>query len=187
MPSRVADYARAVVSAYRRKRVFTAARHFPGLGTGSQSTEEGPSNVGQSLEQLRRRDLVPFRTAIRAGVPGIMLSHGLYVLDDFVTPASLSSRVATGLLRRELKFRGIAITDDLADPPITALGSVPDAAVAAVKAGADMLYISGPAGDQQAAYVAVLRAVRRRQIPIRRVDEALDRILLAKRRLGLIR
>ena len=186
-PARVADYAREVVTAYRRKRVFSAASHFPGLGTASQSTEEGPANVGQSLEDLRRRDLRPFRAAIEAGVPGIVLSHGLYALDDFVTPASLSPRVATGLLRRELKFKGIAITDDLADPPITALGSVPDAAVAAVKAGADMLYISGPAGDQQAAYVAVLQAARRGEISRKRLNQALMRILTVKRDYGLIR
>jgi beta-N-acetylhexosaminidase len=186
-PQKVAGYVRAVVRAYRSKRVFSAALHFPGLGTGSQATEEGPSNVGQSLEALRSRDLVPFRAAIEAGVPGIVIGHGLYVLDDFVTPASLSSEVATKLLRRELKFRGIAITDDLADPPITALGSVPDAAVAAVKAGADMLYISGPAGDQQAAYVAVLRAARRGEISRKRLNQALLRILTVKRRYGLIR
>ncbi len=58
----------------------------------------------------------------------------------------------------------MAITDDLADPAITALESVPDAAVKAVQAGADMLWISGSAGDQQAAYVSVLRAVRRKRI-----------------------
>ena len=115
------------------------------------------------------------------------MSHGLYALDDFVVPGSLSKKVATGLLRGELRFRGIAITDDLSDPPITALGSVPDAAVQAVNAGADMVYISGPAGDQQAAYVAVLRAARRGEISRKRLDEALVRILAVKRDYGLIR
>ena len=103
---------------------------------------------------------MPFRAAIEAGAPAVLLSHGLYAADDFVVPGSLSRRITTDLLRDELKFKGVAITDDLADPPITALGTVPDAAVKAVRAGADMLYVSGPAGDQQAAYVAVLRAVR---------------------------
>ena len=186
-PERVAGYARGVVEAYRRRRLFTAAKHFPGLGSASQSTEEGPANVGQSLDELRARDLVPFRAAIAAGVPGIVLSHGLYAVDDFVTPGSLSSKVATDLLREELKFKGVAITDDLADPPITALTSVPDAAVKAMEAGADMLYISGPAGDQQAAYVAVLRAVRSGEITRTRLDQALLRILSAKRDYGLIR
>lgn len=186
-PDRVADYAKSVVEAYRRKRVFTAAKHFPGLGSASQSTQLGPANVGLSLDALRKRDLVPFKAAIAAGVPGIVLGHGLYVVDDFVTPASLSSNIATDLLRKELKFKGIAITDDLADPPITALEAVPDAAVKAIRAGADMLYISGPPGDQQAAYVAVLRAARSGEISRRRLDQALLRILDVKRDYGLIR
>jgi beta-N-acetylhexosaminidase len=186
-PKKVADYAGAVVQAYRRKRLFAAVEHFPGLGSASQSTEDGPAEVGQTLEELRGRDLIPFQAAIRAGAPAVVLSNGLYATDDFVTPGSRSKKLATNLLKRELKFKGIAITDDLADPPITALGSVPDAAVKSVQAGADMLYISGSAGDQQAAYVAVLRAVRKREISRRRLDEALLRILSVKRDYGLIR
>ena len=159
-PAAVSGYARAVVGAYREAKVLAAAKHFPGLGSASQSTEEGPANVGQSLAELRRRDLAPFRAAIDAGVPAVLVGHGLYATDDFVTPASLSRRVITDLLKRGMRFQGVAITDDLADPPISALERVPGAAVSAVKAGADMLYISGSTGDQQAAYVAVLRAAR---------------------------
>ena len=186
-PQRVADYARGVVEAYRRSRLFAAVKHFPGLGSASQSTQDGPAEVGLSLAELRARDLIPFRAAIQAGAPGVLLSHGLYATDDFVTPGSISKKIATDLLKRELRFKGIAITDDLADPPITALGSVPDAAVQAVQAGADMLYISGDAGDQQAAYVAVLRAVRNGEISRKRLDDAILRILSVKRDYGLIR
>jgi len=78
------------------------------------------------------------------------------------------------------------MTDDLADPAITTLHTVPEAAVEARRAGADMLYISGTVGDQQAAYIAVLRAVRRGRIPRRRLDEAVGRILLAKQDYNLI-
>jgi beta-N-acetylhexosaminidase len=183
----VVTYARAVTEAYRRGRVFSAVKYFPGLGSASQSTEEGPASVGLSLEELRTRDLLPFRAAFRAGAPGVVLGHGLYPIDDFAAPASLSRRIATDLLRRELRFRGLAITDDLADPAITAVESVPEASVRALKAGADMLFISGPSGDQQAAYVAVLRAVRTKEVSRRRLDEALLRILSAKRRYGVIR
>jgi beta-N-acetylhexosaminidase len=119
-------------------------------------------------------------------VPGVIVGHGLYAADDFVTPASLSRRVIGGLLKRELRFEGIAITDDLADPPVSALAKVPDAAVTALKAGADMLYVSGSTGDQQAAYVAVLRAARSREIPRARLNDALVRVLSVKRDYGLI-
>jgi beta-N-acetylhexosaminidase len=186
-PSQVAAFAAATVAAYRQAGMLAAVEHFPGLGATTQPTEEGPAQVGLTIDYLRRNDLVPFRAAFRSGALGVVLSHALYATDDFTTPGSLSRRVATGLLRRELKFRGVAITDDLADPAITADSSVPEAAIRAVRAGADMLHVSGPSNDQQAAYVAVLRAVQRKQIPRARLDQAVGRILDVKKRLGLIR
>jgi beta-N-acetylhexosaminidase len=185
-PDEVSGYADAVVRAYRQDRLFGAAKHFPGLGTADQSTEFGPASVGQDIDQLRERDLRPFKAAIDAGVPGVMLSHALYPINDFTRPASLTRSIATDLLRGELGFQGVTLTDDLADPAITALYSVPDAAVRALRAGADLLFISGPPGDQQAAYAAVLRAARRGEIPRRRLDEALLRALEAKEDYGLI-
>ena len=143
--------------------------------------------MGLGLDELRARDLIPFSAAIDAGVPGVMIGHALYAINDFTVPASLSKEVATDLLRRELRFKGIAITDDLADPAITTIHTVPDAAVQALRAGVDMLYISGGTGNQQAAYVAVLRAVQRGRIPRRRLNQAVGRILLAKQDYDLIR
>ena len=186
-PDEVAAFADATVRAYRRQRVFSSVRHFPGLGSADQSTEEGPASVGLDLPELRTRDLVPFEAAIAAGVPGVTLSHALYPMSDFTEPGSLSKEVVTDLLRDDLGFEGVAMTDDLADPAITTLASVPDAAVRAVRAGADMLLVSGPAGDQQAAYVAVLRAVRGGRIPRERLNQAVGRILVAKKNYGLIR
>jgi beta-N-acetylhexosaminidase len=186
-PERVAAYADATVRAYRQERVFSAVRHFPGLGAADQSTEEGPASVGLGLEELAARDLVPFEAAIQAGVPGVTIGHALYPFNDFTMPASLSKQVASDLLRRQLGFKGVALTDDLADPAITAIHTIPGAAVRALRAGVDMLYVSGGAGDQQAAYVAVLRAAQRGAIPRRRLDQAVGRILLAKQDYGLIR
>jgi beta-N-acetylhexosaminidase len=186
-PEEVAAFAQATVDSYRRARLFSSATHFPGLGGADQSTEEGPATVGLDLAQLRERDLIPFEAAIEAGVPAITLAHALYPVSDFTVPASLSHRLATGLLREELGFEGVALTDDLADPAITALFAVSDAAVEAVRAGADMLLVSGPPGDQQAAYVAVLRAARSGRIPRARLERAVGRILVAKRNYGLTR
>jgi beta-N-acetylhexosaminidase len=185
-PEQVARFAGATVRAYRKGRLFTSAAHFPGLGAADQSTEEGPASVGLGPDELRQRDLLPFVAAVRAGVPAVVLSHALYPINDFTAPASLSGAVVTDLLRDELGFEGAAITDDLADPAITTSYSIPDAAIAALRAGADMLFISGPAGDQQAAYAAVLAAVRSGEIPRSRLDEAVERILVAKERYGLI-
>jgi beta-N-acetylhexosaminidase len=186
-PEEVSTYANAVVRAYRDERVFSTAAHFPGLGATDQSTQDGPATVGLGLDELRQRDLLPFDAAISAGVPGIVIGSALYPFSDFTVPASLSRIVDTSLLRRELHFKGVALTDDLADPAITTLHTIPDAAVLAVRAGADMVHISGSVADQQAAYVAVLRAVQRGRIPRRRLDEAIGRILLAKQDYKLIR
>jgi beta-N-acetylhexosaminidase len=186
-PKEVAAYAGASVRGYRAEHVFSSASHFPGLGASDQSTQDGPATVGLGLDDLRQRDLIPFKAAIGAGVPGITVSSALYPFSDFTVPASLSSEVNTDLLRSDMRFRGVALTDDLADPAITTLESIPDAAVKAFRTGADMVYISGDAGDQQAAYVAMLRAVRRKKITRARLNAAVGRILLAKQGYGLIR
>jgi beta-N-acetylhexosaminidase len=186
-PEEVSSYAEAVVRAYREERLFGAVKHFPGLGAADQSTEFGPATVGLDLEQLRQRDLRPFRAAIEAGTPGVLLSHALYPISDFTRPGSLTRAIATDLLRGELRFQGVAIADDLADPAITSSYSVPDAAVQALRAGADLLFISGPVGDQQAAYSAVLSAVRGGDIPRPRLNEAVLRALEAKEDYGLIK
>jgi beta-N-acetylhexosaminidase len=185
-PAEVSSYAAAMVGAYRERRLFGAVKHFPGLGAADQSTELGPATVGLDLDQLRERDLRPFRAAIEAGAAGMLLSHALYAVNDFTRPGSLTRAIATDLLRGELGFQGVTVTDDLADPAITSSYSVPEAAVQALRAGADLLFVSGPAGDQQAAYAAVLRAAQRGGIPRRRLNAALLRALEAKEDYGLI-
>ncbi|HEU0024291.1 MAG TPA: glycoside hydrolase family 3 N-terminal domain-containing protein [Thermoleophilaceae bacterium] len=185
-PAEVTGFANAVLAAYRDAGMFTAASHFPGLGSADQSTEDGPASVGLDLPELRDRDLLPFRAAIQAGAPAVLLSHALYPMNDFTAPGSLSVEVATDLLRDELGYQGVAITDDLAEPAVEIAASVPQAAVQAVRAGADMLLISGPASDQQDAYDAVLAAVRRGAIKRARLDQAVARILAAKQDYGLL-
>jgi beta-N-acetylhexosaminidase len=183
---KVAGLGAAVVRAYGGAGVLSAPKYFPGTGAVSQPPDQGPAQVGLSMADLRARDLRPFRAAIRAGAPAVVIGSGLYASDDFVTPALLSSNITTGLLRRELHYRGVAITDDLASPSVTAFESIPDAAVGAIRAGADLVYISGTQGKQEAAYLAVLNAVRKGDISRARVNEALARALIAKQKLGLI-
>ena len=164
----------------RRAHVLALPKHFPGLGAAiSRRPRTGPSTVGLTLAELRDRDLVPFRAAFDAGAPAVVLSHALYTTDDFTTPGvALDARSPPTSCASELRFRGVAITDDLADPPITASRArSPTPRSRRCTPGADMLCISGPRGDQQAAYVAVLRAVRRGEVPRARLDEAVLRIL----------
>jgi len=182
----VANFAKAGVAAFRRAKMLSAPAHFPGIGNGTARTDEGPSQVGLSIEELRERDLVPFRAAIRAGVPAVVVGHASYVPDDFVTPASLSKTFATDVLRGGLGFRGVAISDDLAAGAIaTTQPSVFTAAVDAIVAGIDMVWISGPPSVQARAYREILAAIRKGKISRARLDAAVTRIITVKRELGL--
>ena len=167
--------------------MLAAVKHFPGVGSATPSTEEGPAQRRALARRAARRDLVPFRAAFRAGAPAVVLSHALLRARRLRhTRRRCRRRSRPTCCATSSGFRGIAITDDLADPAITAYSSVPEAAVQAIRAGADMVHISGPASDQQAAYVALLRAARRGTISRERLDQAVGRILTTKRALRLI-
>jgi beta-N-acetylhexosaminidase len=116
----------------------------------------------------------------------MIVSHALYPMNDFTAPASLSKEVLTDLLRGELGYEGVALTDDLAQPAVEIAAPVPEASVEAIRAGADMVWVSGPLEDERAAYAAVLGAVRSGRIPRARLDEAVGRILSAKEDYGLL-
>jgi beta-N-acetylhexosaminidase len=186
-PDQVAAYGQSWVQELGDGRVLAAAGRFPGLGAAAVAPEQGQPNVGLSLDELRKRDLVPFRAAVRAGVPAIVVGHGLYATDDFVVPASLSHAVSSDLLRGALGFRGVAIADDLTLPAITTTMAVPDAALRSLLAGIDMVYVSGPDVLVDQTYDALLAAARSGELPGRRIDEALTRVLVAKSDLGLLR
>src|SRR5207244_4591404 len=140
--------------------------HFPGIGAATGSTDDGPAEVGLDMRALGRRDLVPFRAAVQAGASAMVVSHAGYAPDSFVVPGSLSHAIETNLLRFELGFRGVAITDDLEAGAIVAGDAIPTAAVQAVRAGADLVWVSGPA-DWPAAHRAPPPAVRTQQAPAR--------------------
>jgi len=179
-PRVVARFAGGAVAAYGSAGVLAVPGPFPGLGSASQPVEEGPANVSLSAKELETEDVLPFRAAISAGASAIQISNGLYVYDDFVTPGSLSRKVMVGLLRTRLEFRGLVVSGDLTEAGVTALEPSPRAAVDSLKAGADLLYLSGPAADQRAAYDAVVQAVKRKKVSQQRLDEAVTRVLVAK-------
>ena len=163
-----------------------APMHFPGMGAASQDTDIGPASVSQDRATLFARDLTPFRAALAAGAPALVLSHALFSALDPVTPASQSRVVATRLLRGRVGFTGVAITDDLDTGAVKALSGVGPAAVASLAAGADLLLVESAGQSQAAAHSALLRALRGGELSRGRLDEAAGRVLELKRRLGLL-
>jgi beta-N-acetylhexosaminidase len=185
-PQAVAAFAKVAVAAFRAQKLLSAPEHFPGVGTATEDTDEGPAQVGLSLPELERRDLVPFGAAVDAGAPAVLVSHASYAPDDFVVPASLSKAIVTNLLRGGLGFRGLAISDDLAAGAITTTQpSTSEAAIAAIAAGIDMVWISGGIAQQLKTYRALVAAIKTGKLPRGRVDAAVTRILTVKRELGL--
>ena len=176
----------AALQGCREGGVACAVSHFPGLGAASDDTALGPATVSLDEASLAARDLVPFRTAFEAGAPAVVLSLAFYAAYDPVTPAALSPTIATDLLRDELGFKGVAITDDLSSGAITGGIGAPEAAVQALAAGADMVTISNPTQAAQA-NEAIRAAVASGGIPATRLDDAAARVLELKRKLGLLR
>jgi beta-N-acetylhexosaminidase len=137
--------------------------------------------VDRSLAQLRTCDLVPFAAAIRAGVAGVMTSHTVYPQLDPALPATMSPRILGGLLRNELGFGGMIVTDDLEMGAIENEGTVADAALVSFKAGADLLLICHEHHKIIAAHELLSKAVGG-EIAEERVRRSLARIGEVRRR-----
>ena len=140
-PERVAELGALVISEMQRAGLAACAKHFPGLGGAVLDPHEQLPTVARSRQEMISSDLVPFRRAMEIEVAAIMTSHTLYPRLDPDQLATLSGEILSGLLRGELEFDGLVITDDLEMGAIENDGSVADAALVAFNAGADMLLI----------------------------------------------
>jgi len=178
-PELVAEMGAAYVEGFESAGVVSAAKHFPNHGPATSDSHVSLPVVDHDLEKLRSYDLPPFEAAVRAGAPMVMVGHLVYPAIDLDRPASLSSE-AIGMLRGELGFDGVVVTDDLAMAGATGGGPPARAAVEAVKAGADLLLISSPPQQQADAYDAVVKAVESGEIPRERVEASVERVLRVK-------
>lgn len=177
-PAIVADLGAAAVKGYNGATTISCPKHFPGLGYADGDSEEVLPTLNASRAELDERELVPFQAVIDDGAPMIMVAHLVAPsLDDDATPASMSSPMINGLLRDEMGFNGVVITDDLEMGAVTDSWTVGEAAVNAVAAGADMLIIAHTAGEQDNAYEALREAVQSGEISEERIDQSVARIL----------
>ncbi|MDR2502148.1 MAG: glycoside hydrolase family 3 protein [Oscillospiraceae bacterium] len=182
-PRLVADMVEFFIRGLHNQGVAAAVKHFPGLGSVTADPHDSSADCARTLDELRDMEFVPFQRAIDAGAEVIMISHAsMSAIDQMGAPAALSGPVID-LLRSELGFDGVIITDSLSMAAVTRKYSPGDAAVAAISAGADMLLM--PA-DLQKSFNALKAAVESGQISESRIDESVLRILTAKVRLGLI-
>jgi beta-N-acetylhexosaminidase len=176
----VAASTRASVRGLREGRVAATAKHFPGLGASAVNTDDGPATVTSSRATLGGRELAPFRGAVAEGVPLVMLSHALYPALDARRIASQSPAIATGLLRGELGFDGVVVTDSLEAGAVLERSGVATAAERSLRAGADLVLMTGSASWNDV-FPRLLRRARESPAFRRRIRESAARVLALKR------
>lgn len=174
----VAPMVESAVKGFLDGGIMCCAKHFPGIGGAQGDSETEAIATDKTLDQLCQEELVPFKRAIAAGVPMVMVGHiSCPKVTGDSAPASLSHVIVTDVLRDELGFDGIIITDSLGMGAVAGLHKARDLGVAAIQAGVDMLLMTP---DLPASYQGVLDAVKAGTITEERIDESVTRIVRAK-------
>ena len=184
-PALAAEIVAAQVKGYQRDgRIVSTAKHFPGHGDTETDSHVGIPEIHHTREQWTAIDLPPFQAAIRAGIQSIMTAHIVVpALDPSGDPATLSRPILTGILREQLEFDGVVITDSLGMQGVRDKYGDAEIPLRAIEAGVDQLLMPV---DPGLAYNSVLDAVRSGRISEARIDESVRRILTLKHETGLV-
>jgi beta-N-acetylhexosaminidase len=183
-PAQVAEYVKQFTRGIEENGALATAKHFPGHGDVTVDSHLGLPTVSGDLHRLENVELVPFRAAIAAHVSTIMSGHLAVpsIEPDTTLPATLSHRVLTDLLRKQMGFEGLIVADGLEMGGISGAFSPGEAAVRAIEAGVDVLLLPQ---STEATLVALEDAVQSGRLSESRIDESVRRILTAKARVGL--
>jgi beta-N-acetylhexosaminidase len=181
--TRAARSVAASVRGWRLGGVAPTVKHFPGLGAATVNTDHGAVTIARSAARIRGEDLAPFRSAIAAGTPLVMVGHATYPAIDPHHIASQSKAIVEGLLRDELGFRGVVLTDSTEAAAVLAITRPAEAAVRNVRAGVDVVLTTGR-GSYIQVYRALLSEARRDPVFRARVRESAARVLALKRALA---
>lgn len=167
--------------------VLGTLKHFPGLGDVSADPHSAVPHLTRSLSQLEAIDWAPYRALIQQGnVYSIMVTHELVTAVDPNTPSSLSYKLVTGILRDQLGFQGVIMTDSLTMEGITAYYTEAQAAAVAIEAGDDLLMGASSPGDVANMINGIKQAMSQGLISEQRIDESVSRVLMLKYEMGLI-
>lgn len=179
----VIDFVRAATKGYQQENIIYSLKHFPGIGKGRVDSHVDSSSIDVAKEVLMAEDILPFKTIIDGNEPNdyfILVSHLKYPALDEEYPASLSSKIMTDLLRNELGYKGIIITDDMEMGAVANHNDFRSIGVNAVKAGADIVLVCHEYEHQQEVYLGLLDAVNSGEISQERIDESVKRIIKVK-------
>lgn len=182
-PMTVADMVSREISGLQEHGVSAVTKHFPGHGGVIGNSHNNLQYIETSLEELRSVEFLPFQSAIEADTDVILVSHLVLTTVEPEYPSTLSKPVVTGLLREELGYEGVVITDSLQMGSITENYSQPEAAILAIQAGCDMVLMPV---EYEACYQGILEAVQNGTISQEELDAACRRILSTKMKRGIL-
>jgi beta-N-acetylhexosaminidase len=175
-PEDVARLGAAIIRTLQSEGIAASGKHFPGHGDTSVDSHFELPLIEHAPDRLEAVELVPFRAAIAAGVASIMTAHILIPALDPDRPATLSPRIVTELLKQQLGYEGLVLSDDLEMKAISGRYGIPEATVLAIAAGCDAVLMCGAGQEVQFhALEAVIRAVEDGGLPLKRVEDALAR------------
>ena len=179
----VAELGAQAVRGYSDAGLLCCGKHFPGHGDTAVDSHLGLPCIEKRLAELEKTELIPFRAAIESGIPAIMSSHILFPkIEPKKLPATMSRRIMYDLLRGELGFDGLILSDCMVMDAIRLHYGTANGAVAAMKAGVDMVFVSSNAELQREAAEAVISAAERGELDRAETEKSVERILAAKRR-----
>lgn len=180
-PEKVAKLASAVVRGFIKSGIIPCAKHFPGHGNTLIDSHEDLPIENADLTRLKEVELVPFKKVFRARLDMVMTSHIKFPNIDSEWPATLSEKIVRDLLRGEMRFRGLVITDDLGMKALAKHYSTDQIAVRALQAGCDILLYCNEFDSPQIALDAVSKAVKEGKISAKQIDESYNRVVALKK------
>ena len=179
----VASKGNGMLQGYAQAGIIATPKHFPGHGGTLMDSHKNLPILDDQIQPWQER-ILPFREAVAHGAPLIMVGHLLTPSVDSEYPATLSSRIMTDVLRKDMGYLGVIITDDLAMGAITQSHTLPDGALRATNAGADILLMMQHTTGHTAVFKALVRAVNTGEISPQQLNQHLIRVLILKNKLG---
>ena len=180
-PNRVAEFGTAAIRGYLGEGILCCAKHFPGHGDTYVDSHLGLPVIDKSLAELWQNELIPFQKAIAAGIPAIMTSHILFPQIELNhVPCTMSRRIMHDLLRTEMGFDGLILSDALEMEAIRKHYGISRGAIEAMKADVDIVFQCLYPDIQRGTFSAILEAAESGEIPLENIEESYNRIITAK-------
>jgi len=184
-PETCAKYAVALLKGFQDGGIAATAKHFPGRGDSATDAHDVLDVIRADKTRMHEVELVPFKAAIAAGVKAIMTGHSVYPAFDDKFPTTLSEKILTGLLREELGFEGVIVSDAIGMAAILKQWPLPRACALAIKAGCDTILLKADDDSRSQCFFGIKMAVESGELSEKRIDEAVTRLLRMKYDQGL--